>query len=324
MRAILFTETGGPDVLRPLEVDEPAPGPEQVVIEVAAAGVNFIDTYQRSGKYPLSLPSGIGLEVAGTVTAAGDAVTDRSVGDRVACPWTGTPGAYAEQVAVDAARTVIVPAQIDFETATAAMLQGLTAHFLTSSTAELGPDDTVLVWAAAGGVGRLVVQMAKRRGAQVFGCTSTVEKADEVTRLGADAVIRYRDANVVSHVRELTDSHGVNVVYDSVGAASFEDSLASLSRRGLLVLFGASSGPVPPMDPQTLSRHGSLFLTRPSLPDYLATPAELAWRANEVFEMILDDKLDISIHQRYRLDEAAAAHEDLASGATSGKLLLLP
>lgn len=324
MRAVQITQTGAPEVLAVTEIGAPTPGPDDVVIAVAAAGVNFIDTYQRSGLYPLTLPTVLGMECAGVITAVGDQVKDRAIGDRVAVAWTQEPGAYAEQVAIPADRTVPVPEDIDLETAAALMLQGMTAHFLSASTATLGRDDTVLIYAAAGGVGRLLVQLAKRRGARVLACTSTEEKAAIVTALGADEVIRYRDVDVPQTVRALTDGVGVDVVYDSVGAATFDDSLASLKPRGLMVLYGGASGPVPPLDPQVLARHGSLYLTRPVLAAYIATPEELTWRANTLFDLVRSGDLDVAIHERYPLEDAARAHTDLESGATSGKLLLIP
>lgn len=324
MLAIRMDRTGGPEVLGLAEIDAPRPGDDQVVVEVAAAGVNFIDTYQRSGRYPRPLPSGLGLECAGTVVAVGDRVQGRAVGDRVAVAWSGEPGAYAEQVAVAAERTVMVPDGVDLEIAAGLLLQGITAHFLSTSTSALGDQDTVLVYAAAGGVGRLLVQLAKRRGARVLACTSTDEKAAAVRALGADEIVRYRDVDVPETVRALTDGAGVDVVYDSVGAATFDDSLACLKPRGLMVLFGGSSGPVPPLDPQVLASHGSLYLTRPSLPHYIATPDELAWRAGALFELVRSGQLDVAVHERYPLADAARAHADLESGTTSGKLLLIP
>ncbi|MEX2504345.1 MAG: quinone oxidoreductase [Egicoccus sp.] len=322
MRAVRFHETGGPEVLRIDEVDDPSPGPGQVLVEVAAAGVNFIDTYQRGGIYPLSMPSGLGLEGAGVIRAVGEGVTHRREGDRVA--WSDQLGSYANLVAVDAERTVVVPEGVDLDTAAALMLQGMTAHYLSSSTYKLGSDDTILLYAAAGGVGRLLLQLAKRRGARVLACTSTQEKAEEVRRLGADEIVFYRDVDVAETVRELTNGHGVDVVYDSVGVDTFESSLDCLRPRGMLVLFGASSGPVPPFDPQVLNRKGSLFLTRPTLGHYAATRDELEWRAHALFELVGQGQLEVHVHDRYPLDDVQRAHTDLESGATAGKLLLQP
>jgi NADPH:quinone reductase len=322
VRAIRIESNGGPDVLDVQEIDEPTPGAGEVLVEVTAAGVNFIDTYQRSGQYPLELPAGLGLEGAGTVTAVGDGVSGRQVGDRVA--WASSRGSYAEKVAVEAERSVPVPDEVPLDVAAALMLQGMTAHFLTQSTYKLGRDDTILVFAAAGGVGRLLVQLAKRRGARVLACTSTEAKAEEVRALGADEIVFYRDVDVPETVHELTGGAGVDVVYDSVGQATFESSLASLKTRGLMVLFGASSGPVPPVDLQVLNQHGSLYVTRPSLFHYVATPDELGWRAGALFDLVKADQLEVKIHDRYPLVDAGRAHTDLESGTTSGKLLLIP
>jgi NADPH:quinone reductase len=322
VRAIRIESNGGPEVLELQEIEAPTPGPGDVVVEVAAAGVNFIDTYQRSGQYPGELPAGLGLEGAGTVTAIGDGVTTRQVGDRVA--WASSRGSYAEQVVVDADGTVLVPQGVALETAAALMLQGMTAHYLSQSTYKLGRDDTALVYAAAGGVGRSLVQLAKRRGARVLACTSTEEKAEEVRALGADEVVFYRDVDVPETVRELTAGAGVDVVYDSVGQATFDSSLRCLKPRGLMVLYGASSGPVPPVDLQILNRHGSLYVTRPTLIHYTATPDELGWRAGALFDLVEADQLKVKIHDRYPLADADRAHTDLESGTTAGKLLVIP
>jgi NADPH:quinone reductase len=322
VRAVRVHEPGGPEVLTVDEVADPTPGAGEVVVRVAAAGVNFIDTYQRSGAYPLDLPTGLGLEGAGEVVAVGDGVTDREVGDRVG--WADQLGSYAELVAVKADRTVLVPEEVDLEVAAAVLLQGMTAHYLSHSTYHLDEDDTALVYAAAGGVGRLLVQLAKRRGARVLACTSTEEKAAEARRLGADEIVFYREVSVPDRVRELTDGRGVQVVYDSVGADTWEDSLRSLALRGTMVLFGQSSGPVPPVDLQDLNRHGSLYATRPSLFAYTATPGELTWRAGSLFELLRHGDLDVAVHDRYPLDDAGRAHRDLASGTTTGKLLVVP
>jgi NADPH:quinone reductase len=322
VRAIRMQTTGGPEVLTVEEVEPPTPAPDQVVVEVAAAGINFIDTYQRSGLYPLELPTGLGLEGAGRVVAVGSEVTDRQEGDLVA--WASGLGSYAEQVAVAAADTVRVPSGVDLDAAAALMLQGMTAHYLAHSTYTLRRDDTALVYAAAGGVGRLLVQLAKRRGARVLACTSTEAKAEAVRALGADEVIRYRDVDLAAAVAELTDGQGVDVVYDSVGRDTFDTSLDCLKPRGLMVLFGASSGPVPPFDLQVLNRKGSLYITRPTLGHYVATPDELEWRAGALFDLVAGGQLDVKIHAHYPLADAGQAHRDLESGTTSGKLLLTP
>jgi NADPH:quinone reductase len=322
MEAILLENHGGPEVLQVAQVPDPVPGPDEVLVEVAAAGVNFIDTYQRSGLYDIDLPGGLGLEGAGEVVAIGAGVTSRQVGDVVA--WADRRGSYSERVCVPAGRCVRVPPGVAPEQAAALMLQGMTAHYLTHSTRRLRAGETVLAFAAAGGVGRLLVQLAVRRGARVIAATSTPEKADEVRSLGADEVILYRDVDVPKTIRELTGGEGVDVVYDSVGQATFDSSLRSLKPRGLLVLYGASSGPVPPVDLQILNRHGSLFATRPSLMHHVATTDELEWRANSLFELVRADTLDLKIHDRYPLAATAQAHRDLESGTTSGKLLVLP
>jgi NADPH:quinone reductase len=322
VRAIRMATTGDPDVLTLEDVASPEPGPGELLVEVAAAGVNFIDTYQRSGRYPLPLPTGLGSEGAGTVVAVGEGVTDRQIGDRVA--WASAMGSYAEQVAVASDRAVRVPAAVDAEVAAALMLQGMTAHYLANSTSTLRRDDTALVYAAAGGVGRLLVQLAKRRGARVLACTSTTAKADAVRALGADEVILYRDVDLPAAVAELTGGQGVDVVYDSVGKDTFEASLDCLKPRGLMVLYGGSSGPVPPVDLQLLNRKGSLYVTRPNLAHYVATRDELEWRAGALFDLVVGGQLEVAIHQRYPLQDAAQAHRDIASGTTSGKLLLLP
>lgn len=322
MDAIRLETHGGPEVLQVSHVPDPEPGPDEVVVQVAAAGVNFIDTYQRSGMYDIDLPGGLGLEGAGEVIALGANVTSRKIGDTVA--WSDTRGSYAERISVPAGRTVRVPGGVEPEQAAALMLQGMTAHYLTHSTRSLRAGETVLAFAAAGGVGRLLVQLAVRRGAHVIAATSTPEKAAEVRELGAEEVLLYRDVDVAHKVRELTGGEGVDVVYDSVGQATFESSLRSLKARGLLVLYGASSGPVPPVDLQVLNRHGSLFVTRPSLFHHVATTDELEWRANSLFELVRNDALQLKIHGRYPLAETARAHADLESGTTSGKLLVLP
>ncbi len=322
MRALQITETGGPEVLESVEMDTPTPGEGQALVEIAAIGVNFIDTNHRRGAYPLDLPKVIGLEAAGTVVDVGPGVTIRSVGDRVA--WAGQMGSYADHAVVDPNRTVVVPDAIDLELAAAVMLQGMTAHYLTHSTYALSGDDTALVYAPAGGVGRLLIQLAKRRGARVIACTSTPQKGDIARGLGADDVIVYGDEDIPTRVRELTDGQGVEVVYDSVGQATFEDSLSSLKRRGLMVLYGQASGPVPPLNLRHLNEAGSLFITRPTLAHYTATTSELEWRAGALFEQMSTGQLDVVIHERYPFERAADAHRDIESQATTGKLLIIP
>jgi NADPH2:quinone reductase len=307
------------------EVDVPEPGAGEVRVRVAAAGVNFIDTYQRSGAYPMSLPFTPGSEAAGTVDALGsgvDGVADMDVGGRVA--YAGVLGAYAEQAVVPADRLVPVPDGVDLPDAAAAMLQGMTAHYLASSTVPLGEGDRVLVHAAAGGVGLLLTQIAKRRGATVYGTVSTEEKAELARDAGADEVIRYTQTDFRAAVLDLTGGRGVDVVYDSVGATTFDDSLASLRPRGHLVLFGQSSGAVEAFDPQRLNSGGSLYLTRPSLGHYVADRAELLQRAGEVLGWVADGTLRLRIGETHPLEDAGTAHARLEARRTTGKVLLIP
>jgi NADPH2:quinone reductase len=314
--------TGGPEVLDYVEINQLSPGPGQVLVASGAAGVNYIDTYQRKGLYPRQLPFVLGLEGAGTVVAVGENVTTLSAGDRVS--WCDTPGSYAEQVVVNERSAIRIPDGIDDDTAAAAMLQGLTAHYLTVSTYPVARGDTVLVHAAAGGVGLLLVQMAKARGARVIGTVSSTDKEALIREAGADEVIRYTEVDFAERTRELTGGLGVAAVYDGVGRTTFDGSLASLRRRGTLALFGAASGPVPPLDPQRLNEAGSVFLTRPKLADHTATPEELRWRAGALFDSILSGTLSIRISGRYPLADAHRAHEDLEGRKTTGKLLLIP
>jgi NADPH2:quinone reductase len=320
VRAIRFSVTGGSEVLELVELPAPAPAPGELLVDVSVAGVNFIDIYHRSGLYSVPLPSGLGTEGCGTVVAVGEGVTERVVGQRVA--WSDALGSYAEQVLVRADHSVIVPEALDDATACALMLQGMTAHYLAFSTFPLGKEHTALVYAAAGGVGRLLVQLAKQRGARVIACTSTPAKAAMVRDLGADEVLLYRDVDVASEVRALTGGVGVDVAYDSVGATTWQASLDSLRRRGLAVFCGNASGPVPPIDPALLNRKGSLFMTRPKLADHVADLAELEWRAGAVFGLAASGRLDVALHARYPLADAARAQDDLASGTTTGKLIL--
>ncbi len=323
MRAIQVTETGGPEVLRSAELPDPEPGPGQLLVELAAAGVNYLDTYQRSGAYPMPLPFIPGSEGAGTVTAVGPDTGGIAVGDRVA--WATSLGSYAEQAVVPAGQAVPVPERVDSETAAGSLLQGMTAHYLTASVHPVQPGETVLVHAAAGGMGQLLTQLVTARGGRVIGTVSTLEKDRLAREAGAADVIRYTEiADVAGEVRRLTGGQGVAAVYDGVGASTFDASLASLRPRGMLALYGAASGRVPPVDPQRLNSAGSVFLTRPKLADYVATRDELTWRAAEVFGAILDGLLRISIGGRYPLAEARRAHEDLQGRRTTGKLLLLP
>jgi NADPH:quinone reductase len=313
---------GGPDVLRLAEHDTPDPGPGQLLVDVAAAGVNFADIYARQGIPPYAgqVPFVLGSEAAGVVAAAGPGVEGLGPGDRVA--WTSLPGCYAEQVVIPADRAVPVPDGLDLETAAAVMLQGMTAHYLVNDAYPVAPGDPVVVHAAAGGVGLLLTQMVKMRGGVVIATTSTLEKAGLAQAAGADHIAGYDDFGVV--VREVTDGDGAAVVYDGVGQATFDESLGALRRRGYLVLYGAASGPVPPLDPQWLAAGGSLFLTRPTLIHYITTRDELLSRAEDLFGWIAQGQLDVRIGGRYPLDQAARAHEDLAARRTTGKLILLP
>ncbi|MFD8532236.1 quinone oxidoreductase family protein [Streptosporangium canum] len=319
MLAIVVSATGGPEVLTYTDHPDPELNPGDVLVDIAAAGVNFIDVYQRMGRYPLSLPFVPGNEGAGTVAAVGEDVRDLSVGDTVA--WAGVMGSYAERTVVPASRLLSVPDGVTADLAAAVMLQGMTAHYLTHSTYEVKPGDDVLVHAAAGGMGLLLTQIAKLRGARVIGTVSTEEKEKLARQAGADEVLRY--GGFSEAVRELTGS-GVHVVYDGVGAATFDGSIASLRPRGMMALYGQASGPVAPVDPQTLHQHGSLFLTRPTLAHYVADRDELVWRASDLFNWIASGQLKVHISHRYPLAEAARAHEDLEARRTTGKLLLIP
>jgi len=320
MKAIRIHETGGPEVLRLEDLPTPAPDAGQALVRLEAAGVNFIDTYQRTGLYEVALPAIIGQEAVGVVEAVGPGVADVAAGDRVA--WTGVLGAYAEQAVVPADRLVFVPEDVPLRVAAAALLQGMTAHYLSWSTCPLMPGDECLVHAAAGGVGLLLCQIAKMRGARVIGTVGTAEKEALAREAGADEVIRYTELDFEAEVKRLTDGRGVRVVYDSVGRDTFEKSLRCLAPRGMLVLFGASSGPVPPFDPQVLNRNGSLFLTRPTLGHYTATREELLQRGDQVLGWARDGSLRVRIGLELPLAEAAEAHRRLEGRATTGKVLL--
>jgi len=322
MKAIQLAETGGPEKLQVRDVARPVPGKGQALVKVAAAGVNFIDVYFRKGLYKSELPVQLGSEAAGTVEEVGPEVTEVAVGDRVA--YAMVRGAYAEYAVAPAWQLVKIPAGLDFPMAAAAMLQGMTAHYLTHSTFELKPGHTCVVHAAAGGAGSLTVQMAKMRGARVFGTVGTEEKAAVAREAGADAAIIYTKQDFLAEVKRLTDGRGVDVVYDSVGASTFLKGLDCLRPRGMMVLFGQSSGPVAPFDPTILSGKGSLFLTRPGLANYCQTREELLWRAGDVLRWVGSGKLKLRIHKTYRLAEAEQAHRDLEGRKTAGKLLLLP
>jgi NADPH2:quinone reductase len=322
MKAIRIHSHGGPEVLRQEDVPVPVPGPGQALIRIEAAGVNFVDIYHRSGLYPVPLPCTLGQEAAGVVTAVGPGVVGVTVGDRVA--YTDVPGACAESAAVPAERLVPLPAGVTARQAAAVLLQGITAQYLTASTYPLAQGDICLVHAAAGGVGLLLCQMAKRRGARVIGTVSTEAKAALARAAGAGQVILYTQQDFEPEVKRLTRGSGVQVVYDSVGKTTFDKSLNCLARRGMLVLYGQSSGPVPPFDPQLLNRKGSLFLTRPSLSHYVATREELLQRAGQVLSWVADGSLTVRVGREYPMAEAADAQRALAARETTGKLLLLP
>lgn len=323
MRAVVVERTGGPEALQVKEIDAPRPGPGQLLVDVAASGVNFIDAYQRTGAYPRELPFVAGSEGAGVVSAVGEGVSDVAVGDRVA--WAMVDGAgYAEQAVVPAERAVPVPDEVDAETAAAVMLQGMTAHYLCESTYPARSGQTALLHATAGGVGLLLTQMLAAKGVRVIGSTSTEEKAELAREAGASDVIHYTEQDIAEEVRRLTDGRGVDVVYDGVGRTTFDSGLDVLVPRGMMVLFGASSGPVPPLDPQVLNRKGSLFLTRPTLLHYIATRDELMARAGSVLGQVADGRLDVRVGGRYALEDAGRAHEDLEGRRTVGKLLLVP
>jgi NADPH2:quinone reductase len=321
MKAIRVHELGGPDVLQYEEIPLPSPGPGQVVVKVEAIGLNFIDCYFRAGLYKTALPCTLGMEAAGTVTATAPDVTEVRTGDRVA--YAPHIGAYAEYAAVPAERLVKLPGGMDSHSAAATMLQGMTAHYLAVSTYPLKKGETALVHAAAGGVGLLLIQIAKMRGARVFGTVSTEEKAALAREAGADEVILYTEKDFEAEVMRLTNGKGVNVVYDSVAKTTFDKSLNCVGVRGVLALFGQSSGPVPPVDPARLAKN-AIFLTRPGLGQYTATRAELLQRAGELFDWIASGKLKLRISQTLPLKDAAEAHRLLEGRKTTGKLLLIP
>ncbi|MDA8392862.1 MAG: quinone oxidoreductase [Actinomycetota bacterium] len=320
MKAALIRRHGGPEVVEVVERDAPRPGPGELAVEVAAAGVNFIDVYQRQGLYPLELPAVLGNEGAGTVVAVGEGVQAISVGDKVA--WTGVLGSYSSVALVPAAMAVGVPDGTDVRVAAAVMLQGMTAHYLSHSTWAIGPGDVAVVHAAAGGVGLLLTQMAKQRGGRVVATASTGQKRDLATGAGADRAVPYDQ--MPAAVAELSEGRGANVVYDGVGRSTFDRSLSVLAPRGMLVLYGQSSGPVPPFDLQRLNAGGSLFITRPSLGHYISTRTDLESRARDLFAWVLQGKLDVRIGGLYALDDVRNAHQDLEARRTTGKLLLIP
>ncbi len=322
MKAIRVHEVGGPEKLRYEDIPVPEPGKGQARVKVHAIGLNFIDIYFRTGLYKATLPIVPGMEAAGVVDAVGDGVTDVASGDRVA--YAMNMGAYAEYALVNSWQLVKLPAGIDFQTGAAAMLQGMTAHYLAYSTFPLRAGETALVHAAAGGVGLLLIQVAKMIGARVIGTVSSDSKAVLAKQAGADHAILYDKEDFEKSVKELTEGRGVDVVFDSVGKATFDKGLNCLRRRGMLVLYGQSSGPVPPFDLNHLNAKGSLYVTRPSLGHYVATREELDWRANDILSWIADGRLKIRIDRTFSLKDAAEAHCALESRQTSGKVLLLP
>lgn len=318
--AVRIHGAGGVEVMSVDNVPMPVPGPGQLLVETAAIGVNFIDIYHRTGAYPLALPATLGLEAAGIVTALGDGVSRFAEGDRVA--WATQPRSYATHVAVDAAGVFAVPDDVDLRIAAAGALQGLTAHFLSTSIVPLGEGDTALVHAGAGGVGLLLTQMLRAKGLRVFTTVGNPAKAELSRAAGAEDVFGYDD--FVSQVRGATDGAGVRAVFDGVGASTFDGSLDALGVRGAMILFGASSGPVPPLDPQLLNTKGSLLLTRPSLFHFIDSTEELEWRASEVYAAIADGTLDVRIGADFALADAADAHQALEGRQTTGKVLLIP
>jgi NADPH:quinone reductase len=322
MKAIQVQKTGGPEVLTLVDLPVPIPKPNEAIVKIAGCGVNFIDVYFREGRYPSPLPFVDGQEAAGTVSDVGAEVKSVKPGDRVA--YTNVLGAYAEYAAVPADRLVKVPTGLSDEQAAACMLQGMTAHYLIHTTYPLKKGETALIHAAAGGVGLLLVQMAKNVGARVIGTAGTDEKAKLAKEAGADEVIVYTRQDFEAETKRLTDNKGVHVIYDGVGKSTFEQDLNLLRPRGYLVLFGASSGAVPPFDPIKLSQKGSLFLTRPSLIHYSTAREELEQRAGDVMSWIAAGKLKLRIAHKYKLEEVQQAHKDLEGRKTTGKIILIP
>jgi NADPH2:quinone reductase len=322
MKAIRVHQYGGVEVMRYEDIPVPEPGAGEARIKIEAIGLNYVDVYQRAGLYQLKLPFTLGMEGAGIVDAVGRDVSEVKVGDRVA--YSMVPGAYAEYAVVPSSRLVPLPKNIDSRSAAATMLQGKTAHYLTHSTYPLKTGDTALVHAAAGGVGLLLVQIAKRRGATIFGTVSTEEKARLAREAGADDIILYTQTDFAAEIKRLTNGRGVNVVYDSVGQSTFDKSLDCLRPRGYMVLFGQSSGPVPPFNLGTLAAKGSLFVTRPTLAHYAITREELLQRSNDLFNWIASGQLKLRIEKTFPLAEAAEAHRQLEGRKTTGKVLLVP
>jgi NADPH2:quinone reductase len=322
MKAIQVSQVGGPEVLALRDVATPEVKPNEALVQIKAAGVNFIDVYFREGRYPAPLPFINGQEAAGVIVEVGTDVTTFKPGERVA--YVGRLGSYAELASVPAAQLVKIPDELDFDQAAAAMLQGMTAHYLIRGSYPVKPGETVLIHAAAGGVGLLLVQLAKHFGARVIATAGTDTKAQLARDAGADEVIVYTEQDFETETRRLTDGQGVHAIYDGVGKDTFEKDLKILRPRGYLVLFGGASGAVPPFDLMQLTKYGSLFITRPSLKDYIATREELEQRAHDVLQMIVRGELKLRIHKMYPLAEAPQAHRDLEGRKTTGKLLLIP
>ncbi len=320
MFAIRISQPGGPEVLQGADVDEPSPGPGQITVGVEAAGINYIDTYHRTGLYPMELPFTPGLEGAGRVTEIGSEVSSVAIGDRVA--WTGAIGSYAERVTFSADSAVAVPDSIETETAAAVMLQGLTAHYLVDSTYPLSSGDRCLIHAGAGGVGLLLIQMAKMRGAEVFTTVGSASKAELAAEAGADHVINYRETDFGDAIEAIVGKKAISVVYDGVGKDTFDRGLEVLAPLGMMVTFGNASGPVDPVSPLALSGGGSLFLTRPTLFDYIASRSELERRCSDLFSWVADGRLDVRIGARFPLAEAEAAHRLLEGRTNTGKIVL--
>jgi NADPH2:quinone reductase len=320
MQAIVVSEQGGPDALVATEVPHPVPEPGEVVVRVDYAGVNFVDTYKRRGLYPVEVPFIPGEEGSGEVAAVGEGVVELAVGDRVA--WSGVTGAYAELAAIPSDRVLAVPEGVSSDVAAAVLLQGMTAHYLVHDTYPLQAGDRCLIHAGAGGVGRLLIQMAKQAGAEVFTTVGSDEKVDIARAAGADHVIDYQQVDFRPAVEAIAGSRPLTVVYDGVGGTTFDDGLALLKRRGMMVLFGGASGPVPPVDPLRLMRAGSLYLTRPTMGDHIAGRDDLVRRADAVFTAVAAGNLAVLIGARYPLADAADAHRALESRKTVGKILL--
>jgi len=322
MKACIIEKCGGPEALVYKQTESPLPKAGEALVKIEAIGLNYIDVYHRTGLYPIPLPFIPGMEASGIVESIGENVKEVAVGDRVA--YAMQPGAYAEYAAVPAWKLVRVPEEIEISSAAAAMLQGMTAHYLVTSVHQLKAGDTALIHAAAGGVGLLLIQMAKRAGARVLGTVSTDEKAELAREAGADEIIFYTRDDFEVETRKLTDGKGVQVVYDSVGKDTFLKSLSSLAPRGMMALFGQSSGPVDSFNPGLLAQKGSLFLTRPSLANYAATREELLWRAGELFDWIKSGEVHLRIDQTFPLSDAAESHRQLEGRRTTGKVLLIP